>query len=125
MNLRPHHLLCIQKYTGHGYDAVFTVHMNRLTASLQPDTVVKITYGTDDICAKCPNRIGDRCRSEEKVQRLDSAVSECCGITVGTVQPWQTLARTACDRILNTDAFSSICAECDWYGLCQNTEVQK
>jgi len=35
MNLRPHHLLCIQKFTGHGYSPSFTAHMHALTASLR------------------------------------------------------------------------------------------
>ena len=34
MKIRPHHLLCIQKYTGHGYDAAFTAHMTALVSGL-------------------------------------------------------------------------------------------
>lgn len=32
MNFRPHHLLCIQKFTGHGYNADFTAHMKMIVS---------------------------------------------------------------------------------------------
>ena len=37
MKLRPHHLLCLQKYTGRGYDGPFTAHMNELVRRLTAD----------------------------------------------------------------------------------------
>ena len=123
MKLRPHHLLCIQKYTGHGYNAAFTAHMNRLTAALTAETEIRIVSGTDDICTACPNRCADRCRSEEKVRRMDLAAAACCGITADTVQQWQQLAQTAYVRVFCTDAFARICADCEWYTLCCEKEL--
>ena len=35
MQLRPHHLLCIQKFTGHGYDEPFTQHMTSIVSALK------------------------------------------------------------------------------------------
>lgn len=125
MNLRPHHLLCIQKYTGHGYDAAFTAYMTALVSRLheKPDTAVTLVQGADDLCLYCPHRVGGVCDAEEKTAALDAAVCAQCGLSCGTVQPWQQLAETARAEILHTDAFHRICACCQWYALCRRTEV--
>ena len=34
MYLRPHHLLCIQKFSGHGYHEDFTSHMQSIVTAL-------------------------------------------------------------------------------------------
>ena len=51
MNLRPHHLLCIQKFTGHGYSADFTAHMTAVVSELaeNPETAVTLAKG----CGGC------------------------------------------------------------------------
>ena len=53
MNLRPHHALCIQKFTGHGYDEKFTAHMTGTVKVLRdrPETPVELVSGCDDLCA--------------------------------------------------------------------------
>ena len=79
MDLRPHHLLCTQGYSGKGYDDAFVENMNRVTQILRGGEPVKIhlTCSTDDLCARCPHMLGtDLCSTNEKVKRYDRKVME-------------------------------------------------
>ena len=60
MNLRPHHLLCIQNFTGYGYNSDFTENMKLTVSELRenPDTKITFVRGCDDLCVKCPNNMG-------------------------------------------------------------------
>lgn len=125
MRLRPHHLLCIQKYSGHGYDEDFTGHMNTLVSELRehPNTPITVAQGCDDLCGRCPNNRNGVCDSLEKVAFMDSAVLGICGLAYGETVPWAKAAGSARERIFETDAFHTICACCQWFELCKTTEV--
>ena len=125
--LRPHHLLCIPHFTGHGYDAAFTENMNAVTGRLaaQPQTPVVLTPHCDVLCACCPHSTGGVCASQEKVAAMDSAVLTVCALTTGQPLPWDTLAGTVRSRILHTDAFAQICADCEWYALCRKIHLER
>ena len=127
VHLRPHHLLCIQKYTGHGYDEAFTAHMTALTASLaaKPRTPVRLTRGCDDLCAACPHQAGGVCTSLEKVAEMDGGVLAACGLAYGQCLPWSEAARLARERVFETERFAAICAQCQWYSLCERTEISR
>ena len=123
MKLRPHHLLCVQKYTGKGYDDAFMAGMDALIRRLaaRPDTAVTLVEGRDDLCASCPHMAGNRCSSGEKVNRLDRGVLETCGFSAGETRSWSVLARTAREQVLEKDTFVKICGCCEWFELCRNT----
>ena len=125
MDLRPHHLLCIQKFTGHGYDADFTAHMKAIVSTLKenPSTPITLVRGCDVLCQMCPNNQGDRCTSLEKVASMDSAVLRVCSLTDGETSPWIMAALRARKQILETEEFQAVFASCQWFELCRNTEV--
>lgn len=126
MNLRPHHALCIQKFTGHGYDENFTAHMTAVVSELakNPLTQITVTKGCDELCGMCPNNVSGVCTSLDKVNSMDSAVLEICGIDYGENIQWTDLAGSARERIFKTDEFNRVCSSCQWLGLCKNTEVE-
>ena len=125
MHLRPHHLLCIQKFTGHGYDADFTAHMKAIVSALKknPNTPITLVQGCDVLCQMCPNNQGGRCTSLEKVASMDSAVLGVCSLTYGETIPWITAARRARRQIFESEEFQAVCASCQWFELCRKTEV--
>lgn len=125
MNLRPHHILCAQKFTGHGYNAEFTAHMSSIVSKLnkKSESQIIITQGCDDLCKMCPHSINDICTSLEKVSTMDSAVLNICSLVYGENVPWTELAGRARSRIFETDEFNRVCACCQWFELCQNTEI--
>lgn len=118
--LRPHHALCIQKFTGHGYDRAFTLHMTAIVSALgaAPDTPVLLTPGCDEVCGQCPNNRSGACVSLEKVRRIDEAVLALCGLAYGQTVTWRELSSTARERIFHTPEFKAVCSSCEWYGLC-------
>ena len=122
MKLRPHHFLCIQKYTGHGYDERFTEHMNRIVVCLAHGAQVTIQEGCDDVCLACPNRKGDVCESQTKVCKLDEGVLTACNFAYGDTAEWRVFARAAQEEILRSEKFDEICGDCEWFSLCKETE---
>lgn len=125
MNIRPHHILCIQKFTGHGYNVEFTDHMKAVVSKLKsnPETYITVREGCDDLCRMCPNREDEACTSFEKVKAMDNAVLRVCGITYEDTVSWKKLANQARKQIFGTEAFQRICTDCQWAELCRNTEV--
>lgn len=124
MHLRPHHLLCIQKFTGHGYDEAFTAHMKSVVSELTEKAGAEITVkqGCDDLCKRCPNNQGGVCDSLEKVDSLDRAVLDACALAYGEKLLWTEAASKAREKIFETKKFHHICACCQWYELCRRTE---
>ena len=116
MNIRPHHILCIQRFTGHGYNEEFTNHMKAVVSKLKskPETYITVREGCDDLCKMCPNREDEVCSSFEKVKTMDNAVLRVCGITYKDTVSWEKLAYRARTLIFETDAFQRICADCQW-----------
>ena len=124
MHLRPHHLLCIQKFTGHGYNENFTAHMAAVVSTLRknPESLITLTRGCDDLCRKCPNNINGICTSLEKVALMDGSVLSVCNFSYGEKLTWEKAAKEARERIFETEEFSGVCAGCEWFELCKNTE---
>ena len=65
--LRPHHLLCLQSFVGHGYSEEFVQQMSVVKQQLtdSPDTPVKIVRGADMLCRHCPNCKMGTCTSDK------------------------------------------------------------
>lgn len=125
MNLRPHHLLCIQKFTGHGYNEDFTAEMKSIVSKLteNPKTQITVAQSCDDLCKICPNNISGVCTSDEKVALMDSAVLNICNFAYEENVPWIKAAGKVREQIFKTEQFYNICACCQWFELCRNTEV--
>ena len=124
LTLRPHHALCIQKFTGHGYDETFTAHMTTLVQTLAraPETPVFLTRGCDVLCACCPHN-RDGCASPDTVEVLDSRVMALCGLSCGETLRWDRLAALVRDRILSAGRLAAVCADCQWLALCKSTKA--
>lgn len=61
MELRAHHLLCIQNYRGEGYDEAFTAHMTQVVQRLEGDPVITLVEGCDELCIACPHNDQNTC----------------------------------------------------------------
>jgi hypothetical protein len=121
LRLRPHHFLCIQLFTGHGYDDVFTAHMYGTIKLLSDEAQVLVQEGCDDICEKCPNRNKSLCKSFDKVRGLDKAVRAVLGVSYGDLLAWKDITTKVQKEIFGGASFDGICRDCEWYGLCRDT----
>jgi len=116
MKLRPHHLLCTQGFNGKGYSADFVKNMTDITNILRniPDAVVEIVFSTDDICEKCPKKIGeDLCERNDKVKRIDRKVVNYFGIEEKSYI-YQKIT-SEINAKMTSLMMEDICGDCSWY----------
>ena len=120
MLLRPHHLLCLQNFSGHGYNPAFTWHLSGMlhTLHMNPETAVTLVCGCDDLCKACPHHQNGVCRSAAKTAKLDADVLTAAGLSADDSGTWASFAAAA-RSILHGAAFHQICACCEWYPLCR------
>lgn len=116
--IRPHHGLCLAFFRGKGYSGEFVENMARMKAVLEENPLIRLTGGTDEICAACPNNQGGRCESEEKVTRYDREVLRRCGLSVGEVLPYRAFEALVIRHILDARQREEICGDCQWDALC-------
>lgn len=124
ITLRPHHILCIQNYKGEGYSFEFTKNMDKIVESLKRNSMqeIKITFSTDDVCSKCPNKQGeDLCASNYKVKFIDNKVIKYLDLKED-VYSYEYLINLLKEAI-NINSFKDICGQCEWYkkGICKDT----
>lgn len=127
--LRPHHLLCLQTFVGHGYSPEFTAHMTIVQKQLTTDPLTPITLvnGPDVLCGHCPNCVDGSCTSP-KPALFDHLVGQKLNTTEDTenAAPKHT---DASDSPLTLHGIPSIlhmseqllaecCPDCEWKELC-------
>lgn len=124
MELRPHHLMCIQGYHGVGYDEGFVMNMDQVVKDLEnnPSQKVIIRMKGDVLCAACPERQRDEthdiykedsCLSEKLVGYLDRKTLECLKIDEGSYV-YQDLVKLIRET-LTWDNYCKICGQCEWF----------
>ena len=120
IRLRPHHALCLRHYVGKGYDAAFVENMNALHQRLNNGErqMVQIILHRDSLCAACPHDVDYACETEDKVQLLDAAVADACGLRSGQWLSWQELCRLIDERMMPGGSMPEICRICEWYDTC-------
>lgn len=123
MKLRPHHLLCIRFYKGHGYSEEFNRNMKEILTRLFAGEAFTVTSGLDDLCSACPNRIQDEngkwiCNAEEKVSRYDRKTHALLSLEEGKPYGYSEINKLSDTLIFDCGKFDDICADCEWKYLC-------
>ena len=118
IKLRAHHGLCLYFYHGKGYSNEFVKNMNKIKEDLEKDPLITIINSCDDICARCPNNLNNKCSSLEKVNRYDSKVLNECKIEPNSVMRYSRFNKLVCDNILEEGKRENICGDCEWSQIC-------
>ncbi len=118
VRLRPHHGLCLLNFRGKGYSDDFSRNMAGMQEKLEenPEMLVCITKGADDLCARCPNRRGNACTSEHP-PLFDTNVLRMTGFHYGQILTWE--AFSGATRPLVRCRLEETCPGCEWLSLCQ------
>lgn len=116
--LRPHHGMCMAFFQGEGYSTEFTAHMARVIKTMEQNPTICLTSETDEVCAKCPNDLGGRCNTAEKVARYDEQVLSLCGLKEGEELSFADFRKKVFDNILLCGKRETICGDCQWTQLC-------
>lgn len=117
VKIRFHHLLCINFHKGKGYDENFCDNMSQIIDKLNKEDKILLTFGKDDICAKCPKMKDEVCADEEKSCNYDNAVAQLLGISEGEYSYFQ-LNQRVLTEIIEKGKREEICANCQWNSLC-------
>ena len=120
LRLRPHHGMCLCFFEGRGYSQGFTAHMGEVLSLLEKGRDLILTDRCDEICTACPNREGERCRTEGKVSAYDRKVLEKTGLSCGIRLSFEEFERLVGSRILAAGLREEICGDCQWDGICRN-----
>ncbi len=124
IKFRPHHFLCALCFQGKGYSPTFIANfqtiMNILNSNDGDNTEIKIVKHSDSICEPCPNRIGKKCTTQEKITALDTAHAAALDINTITSITWGDAKKIIAEKI-TLDKFNEICSTCNWksYGICE------
>lgn len=124
MTLRPHHLLCTQNFIGKGYNPEFVEHMTSIVKYLteNPSTAINITLSTDDICKKCPHKLGsDNCAFNEKVKLFDKKMTEHFNIKEGEYIYGDIIRKI--NDLMTISIHEDVCFGCQWGGVCYGVFV--
>ncbi len=127
LKLHPHHGACIQNYVGNGYSDGFNVAMRGLIDNIRSGEVSDLILSceADILCESCPNCRQGVCISQEKVAKIDKGYLNATGCAEGgTIACGEYFARVR-KLLNNTEAFQSICGECEWFSLCSRVTNEK
>ena len=121
LHLRPHHLLCIQNYRGHGYSSDFDQKMTSVIEALQSPSgaVVVLTGGADDLCGSCPHCRDGSCESDNP-DRFDAHVCDQIQAAPGDSFIWKLSPGTNISPVppVTKDLLEKCCGGCSWLDLC-------
>ncbi|WP_315166330.1 DUF1284 domain-containing protein [Metaclostridioides mangenotii] len=125
IKIRPHHILCMRAYQGNGYSEEFNINMKKViidvdlynraynkTPDIYKDTQVELIFGLDSLCGSCPNNLGEECRSQENISRLDKKVIEIFDLKEG-LYLYKELEEKVFNY-MNSDFYNQICSKCEW-----------
>lgn len=118
VQLRPHHLLCIQLFEGKGYSPEFTDNMYEVINRLTDSSDIMLNSSCDTLCSKCPNSKGNVCETEEKIRIYDTNVLNTCSLEQGYVYSWDYASEIAKKQILEKGIIQDICIDCGWKNIC-------
>ena len=118
VQLRPHHLLCIQLFEGKGYSPEFTDNMYSVIDRLDSNPNIMLTKTCDTLCSKCPYSKGSICETEEKILLFDNNVLAECDFTDGQIIEWEKAKNTAYKKILKKGIIEKVCVDCSWKEIC-------
>ena len=129
IKIRGHHLLCMPGFRGLGYNERFVRNLAGIVSAVRenPDVIISLTDGCDDICSACPHIADGRCHkqtdSDEKLKNIDRAFMERLGLKTGEELTARQVYQSITGEITTKDMEHEYCLNCEWWGLgfCRET----
>lgn len=126
VQLRPHHLLCIQLFEGKGYSPEFVDNMFYTIDRLNSNPNIMLTTTCDTLCSRCPNINGSVCITEKKIKTYDNNVLNVTHLVEGNIYKWDEASRIAAEAILDKGIIQEVCVDCGWKDICyKKAEVRR
>ncbi|GAA0345019.1 DUF1284 domain-containing protein [Bacillus carboniphilus] len=119
--LRGHHLFCLLGYRGMGYSKEYVENMTKIHQTLRanPETLIQLVKGPDQLCEKYPNSGEYHCQ-DANIYIRDAAILEQLGIRIGQILSWKDIVEHIRNHVVPSD-IQSVCETCSWraYGVCE------
>ena len=125
IQLRGHHLICLQFYRGQGYSDEFVANLDRVRDAAA-ETPALVVSGPDDVCASCPGLGSDgTCQhpqtGEAEALRIDALALQLVDAAIGeTLSLSQARSRLAADPAARERWRTESCATCPWDSTCEH-----
>ncbi|MBU0533850.1 MAG: DUF1284 domain-containing protein [Candidatus Omnitrophica bacterium] len=122
IQIRAHHLLCIQGFQGHGYSADFVSNMTQVIKDLKyHNREIEITSECDVICRNCPYNKKEVCiknsDSAVKLNEMDTKVLRKLGLKKGIKVKFED-ALSLIKKMFKKPDIQDICKDCSWNDKC-------
>lgn len=118
--LRGHHLICLNFFSGEGYDDAFIENLRNIIATTE-EKVVEVHDGADAVCEKCPSMQMNRClhsgQADDDIAALDSLALRLLNMSHGQHVRWRDI-RDLLPSIFH-EWYVSSCSGCDWKWACE------
>lgn len=122
MELRGHHLICLQFYHGEGYNEEFIEKLDEVIERAKGGEKIEIVYGTDEVCRACPYLKDNECNysedSKDEIYELDNIALNLLKYSVGEVVYWDEIKEKVAE-IINIWR-DKVCKECEWRSVCES-----
>ncbi len=121
LTLRGHHLICLNFFSGEGYDENFIKNLKELLRRAELE-LVEVCIGADDVCIKCHYLRDYKCQydenAEQEIKEMDEKALTLLKIKIQTRLSWQEIKGRIPD--IFADWAENYCNECDWKAVCGN-----
>lgn len=124
IEIRAHHLLCLQGFQGHGYSQAFAQNMSEIVRyiGLNPDLEIEIVEKCDVICACCPHNVKGVCQknlgSAQSIREMDMYVLKKLNLKRGTKIRAKDIFTFVNKKLNDSLDIESLCGACEWKEKC-------
>ena len=117
IHLRPHHLLCLQTFIGHGYSEEFIIQMKYVQKLIRQESgaTIRLVTGVDDLCRHCPNCVAGACTSD-KPALFDRLTLEKLSLTQDPLIQLHGIPQVL---QISESILHECCPGCEWKKLCR------
>lgn len=130
IKIRAHHLLCIPRFYGGGYNKVFGENLKRICFKIRknPNIKIKVIKECDDICAKCPYKKDNICKKTPKLNKWiiikDKKVLKKLKIKENSIHKAKDIFNLSMEKVNNKN-IKNICKGCAFLKNCIKVGINK
>jgi hypothetical protein len=124
LNLRGHHLICLNFFKGEGYDELFVKNLEEILSKIEKE-YIKVIEGFDDVCKSCPYLKDGKCQyeegAEEKIREQDKVALDLLNIKEGKIITWEEIKNKLSEVF--SQWYEKYCYTCDWLRTCETHQL--
>lgn len=122
-NLRGHHLICLHFFSGEGYNPGFIENLHNVLREAEEEEV-RVLFGGDDVCGKCPSQDNSLCRYSEnsdiEIKTMDEKTLDLLDLSIGDIIGWKDI-RGKIPGIFQ-EWHRTYCMACGWKKACEKND---